>query len=497
MRIIVIKRTIFVLAFLIYSSCGFVLAQDQNQDGDILRLSIDDVSALALYNNLDIQIVRYDAYAKRTDLLGAESIFDTILSAKITYEDDQLKPASTIPGTKSLSAEYGIGLSKLMPTGTTLNLEVNDERNWSNSPFVSTNPYHDTSLGFSIKQSLGKNFFGRIDRGNIKVTKLEIKASDFASLDKIEGFLASVQEAYWNLVLRKEELKIKKEMLERAKRLRSIYRDKFSIGLVEDPEIFAVEVLVLKREADLLTSYDLVNFAKDDLLLEINADEESFQMAIDVEDELSFAPERQDFLESLKEAIGNRRDYEEARLKLEAKKINLEMKKNNLWPQIDLDASFKRNGLDNNFTTAYRNILDEDNPKVFFGLTFKLPLENRQAKAGFRLAEINKAKQIVALKKVEKKIVSSVHTKVREVNLAIGKVITKKRVLKLEKKKLAAENLRFSFGRSNSDILIRYQEDLLLAKLEILNSIFDYKTALIDLERETNVLLDKYWTDEL
>ncbi|MBU2541571.1 MAG: TolC family protein [Candidatus Omnitrophica bacterium] len=491
-------RNIFIITLAVIHIFSLSSRADETEEiRDILYLSIEDVSALALYNNLDIQIARLDAYIKRADDMITQSIFDTILSGHIRYTDDQLGRTSTIFGSKAITSEKNIGLEKKLPTGTTLGIEAEDVRSFSNSTFASLNPSHDVSLEFSIKQSLGKNFFGLIDRGDVKITKLQIKASDYSSLGKIEQYLSSAQKAYWKLVLRKEELRIKKEMLEKAQELASIYKNKYSVGLVEDPEIFAIDTLVLKRESDLLTAYDLLNLAGDDLLLEINADDESFDMDIRTEDELLFLPEKKDLIQALKIAIDNRRDYKEEKVHLEKKDINLEMKKNNLWPEIDLDASFKRNGVDSNFGTAAKLIGEEDNPESFIGISFSLPLENRDARGKLKQAQLEKAKQIVLLKKVEKKIVSELHDKVKQVNIAIGKTITSKRIVSLEAKKLAAENLRFGFGRSDSDTLISYHEDVLNAKLSLVQSIYDYQEKLIDLDVACNTLLDKYWKDEL
>ena len=71
-----------------------------------MSLSLKDISHIALENNFDIQIAKFDAYIKENDALLAESIFDTIISGKITYTDNQSKQASTIFGTKSLTNEY-------------------------------------------------------------------------------------------------------------------------------------------------------------------------------------------------------------------------------------------------------------------------------------------------------------------------------------------------------------------------------------------------------
>ena len=51
----------------------------------------------------------------------------------------------------------------------------------------------------------------------------------------------------------------------------------------------------------------------------------------------------------------------------------------------------------------------------------------------------------------------------------------------LQKEKLAEEWKQFGYGRSDSDRMIRFQEDLLRASISALNSFKEYKHSLIDL----------------
>ena len=47
------------------------------------KLSLEDVTRLALENNFEIQLAKYDAWIARTDEGVAESIYDTIFDAEI------------------------------------------------------------------------------------------------------------------------------------------------------------------------------------------------------------------------------------------------------------------------------------------------------------------------------------------------------------------------------------------------------------------------------
>lgn len=462
---------------------------------EILPLSIDEVTRLALENNFDIQIAKFDSYIKRNDLLEAESIFDTLLSAGASFENNQFKRSSTILGTRAQTNDYSIGFSKLLPSGTTLSLDLKDTRAFTNSGFTSVNPAHEGSIKFSISQALGKNFFGLIDRNNIRITKKDIQASDWTSLERIENSLADTQKAYWKVVLLTRELEIMRDTYKKAQKLYNIYRNKFKFGLVEDPDLLAAQANMMQRQNDVLAAIDELNAAKEHLLLLLNA--ESRRIRIRPLDRLGLSGRKVDFYRSLKAAIENRKDYEKAKWEVEKKGLSLIINKNSFWPEIDLQASFARNGLSNKYKDAVEQVFEEDNPDLFVGVTVKLPLENSLARAQFNKAKLQKARAIVELKKTERIILTEVKTIVTKVNIQIGRVLTQKRVLGLQEEKLSAEDKRFKFGRSSSDLLIRYQQDLLNAQLAYARSLFEYRSMLIDLKLAENTLLSDSWEGEL
>ena len=64
--------------------------------------------------------------------------------------------------------------------------------------------------------------------------------------------------------------------------------------------------------------------------------------------------------------------------------------------------------------------------------------------------------------------------------------------VKIERaEKLAEEEKRFKLGRSNSDTLIRYHDDLLIAKISLADSLYQYNSDFIDLRLKENSLLDE------
>jgi len=131
------------------------------------RLSLDETTEIALKNNFDIQLTKYDTWIARTERDVARSIYDTIFEAQVEYRDDQHKRTSTILGTKTVDNDYNVGLSKKLPMGTTVSVGLDNNRNFNNATFSTSPLTHDSTLGVTVQHDLGKNFLGIQDRGNV------------------------------------------------------------------------------------------------------------------------------------------------------------------------------------------------------------------------------------------------------------------------------------------------------------------------------------------
>jgi len=199
-----------------------------------------------------------------------------------------------------------------------------------------------------------------------------------------------------------------------------------------------------------------------------------------------------DFRKSLEVALGTRRDYQQAMLGIEAKGVNLKMRKNQKLPTIDLIASFRSNGLDQKYAESFNEISNMENPTYFVGMQFSFPFGNKAAKSAYEQAQFEKAQALVALYQVERRIVKAVDDAVRAVLVAEGQVKHRKIVEGLYQDRLKKEKERFSRGRSTVQAAIDAQEDLIEAQRLVVLSIAEHHQAWIDLKRSENTLLIAY-----
>lgn len=458
------------------------------------RLSLDETTEIALKNNFDIQLTKYDTWIARAEKGIARSIYDTIFEAQVEYRDDQHKRTSTILGTKTVDNDYNVGLSKKLPTGTTISIDLDNNRNFNNATFSTSPLTHDSTFGVTVQQDLGKNFLGIQDRGDVKITLIDIENAEYTSLDKIERSIAKVQKAYWDLVLLTEKVEIEEEMVAKAKKLYDLHQDKLGTGLVEIPEAIASEVNYKSRKNALLLAYNLVQAKNNILKLLLNIEGE---VEIEPTETLKLPDERQELLIALNLAFENRQDYKISQRDIDAKDIALSMKKNNLWPEINLTATLERNGLGDHFKQAVTEITGQNNPNFFAGLSIEMPLANNEARANWKKAKLEKAKSLLELKLLERQIAVEITDHVRDCNIFQEVAANSHEIALLQEQKLAEEIKRFRYGRSDTDTLIRFQEDLLQAENDVVEAIHQYYTALVDLRQKEGRLLKDYWNEEI
>lgn len=471
MRIVL---TIFTIIAFIFSFSPEIFCQ--KNEG--LSISARDVRLIAIQNNLEIKLARLDSRIKDTELSYKEAVFDTILNGEIGYTDDQRKAASSLAGTKNITHDYNIGIDKKLRSGTDVEIDFTNKREWTNSPYVSTNPYHESQIEVSMTQPIAKNFFGLIDRGNIEIVKWEIKNAELDSYIKIEDAIISAEKSYWELVLAKEDFKIKKEMLKKAILLFNQHRRKLKIGLIETGDVLASEANMHIRESELLLASNDLKTAEELLRVRLNLNKEVRLSPTGI---LAGANLDTNIMESMQTAFENRRDYLSKKNTIENKKVKLEMKSNSRWPEIDLKATFAANGIDSKYTQAVQDVYEDSNPKYYVGIEFKYPLENNEAASEYEKVMLEKTKAIVNLQKTERQIISDIDEGFRKLSVDKVNISKMQRVENLQKGKLFHEEKRFKYGRSNSDTLIRYQEDLLKAQLATQNAYLNYRISILDL----------------
>jgi outer membrane protein TolC len=377
--------------------------------GGNLYLSAQDVIALALENNLDIEIQRYGPLlnkevTKRTEgggairsvgvpvAAGPQSVsltgvtvnptavstsvsgvssgggittllgpslpgqgFDPVLFLYANFAHNTSPQSNTfLTGTTELIVEnrtYIAQLSKYTDFGTYLQLSYNSQWNKFNSLSFNINPYSNATLDFQVSQNLLQGFGRPVLGREIRVSKNNEKVSDLQFKQQVITTISAVLNLYWDLVSFNQDLKARKDELATAQALFEDNKKQVQIGTLAPIEVTRAESQVYASQQDLLISQ--TNLLQQETVLKNALSRNGVASPTLAEvhviplDQIEVPPS--DNLKSIdelvQEALNKRAEIAQNRINIESNKINLVGIKNGLKPSLQVFADMNNTGL--------------------------------------------------------------------------------------------------------------------------------------------------------
>ncbi|MGA3044863.1 MAG: TolC family protein, partial [Bryobacteraceae bacterium] len=361
-----------------------------------LYLSLQDALALAIENNLDIELERYllpqaDAELLRSQGGGTLRGLSFTLAEVPTGVGGPLSPVETgaavavaqsngsaVPsldpavigllnfthqstpetdiqsyGTNSLvtnTTTANTGISTGFSTGATASLTFNNAHtNW-NALTSGFNPFNGSSLGVTVTQPLLRGFGNSLNRRFIRIAGNERKISSLLFQQQLINTIYGVVRLYTDFVALYEDEKVKQETLTLAEKLLADTRAQVEIGTLAVVELTRANAQVASARLDLINSRGLREEEEaivKNVLTRRNDDAEIRDARIIPTDTLSI-PEQEDLRpiqDLMAAALSNRPDLAQAQLQVENSQIGLAGSRSATLPEVDLVGVMQNNGL--------------------------------------------------------------------------------------------------------------------------------------------------------
>jgi len=482
------KKSILIICFMILATPICSAEEPQTETLSGYPLSIEECVRLTLQNNFDITIGKLERKVLSYNVLDAKKIYDTTWTASVGFTEDNKESTLSSADQRDTKVSWATALKKKLSTGSTITLSIDDAR--TKETGYERN-YTDTT-GISINQPLLNNGFGYTDRRNVKIVRLDASRLDLATLDGIEENIAQVYYAYWDLVFAYTSLKAKETAFDFAENFLTVTREQVTNGALEDTDLYSAESNFLKKQDAVIVAKQYIEDLSDELKYAMNLVHPALLRPID-----TLTTTKDPFTEeaSIRTALEHHRGLRQAKLAAEAAALKLEMNKNKRLPELDLTATITGNGLDSSWKHAFGEAKAFEDPTYFTGLAFSFPLENREARAAAHQSEYIEAQKIWTIKKIESMIYTTVRRLLRSIDTTYEQATIKEKTYNYEYMKTQEEEKKYSYGRSSSDIVIRFQDDALNAKIAWAASQAYLHKEHIALKRAQNVLLDELeWT---
>lgn len=280
-----------------------------------LYLSLQDAIALALENNIDIEIQRYgpqlaDAGILRTKAGGFARGISTAVQAGPASAGlggvaqtginrnaaQQVSSASTSTVGSTVVTQTGsvipsldptlvsnmrwahnttpqssafitganayiqrqdtssVGIQKGWLTGTTATLSLSNSGLSTNNRSNDFNPSTNSTLGLTISQHLLQGFGIAVNSRQISIAKNNREISDLTFKAQVITTVAAVMNLYWDLVAFNEDVRVKKAALALSEKLYEDNKKQVEIGTLAPIEVVRAEAEIASRQQDLTIS---------------------------------------------------------------------------------------------------------------------------------------------------------------------------------------------------------------------------------------------------
>ncbi|MGA3323142.1 MAG: TolC family protein [Terriglobia bacterium] len=516
-----------------------------------LLLTLDDAIALALENNLDITVARYNLPIAQTDLLRAKgggatrgvagsfqstTLFSGSLGGGVGNGGNSggggaggtlggtsinsvgaggsLDPSlyafyggtvattplnytvvSGVPVETSHFAAFQAGYNQGFVTGTSFGVSEFSYRLADNTTTSLFNPEFVSGLSVGFSQNLLNGFGSRANARFIRIGRNNLKYSMSVFRQSVITGVAAVMSTYYDLLADEESIRVAQESLGYAQKLLESNQAELKIGAVAQYDVLRSQEEVANQQQALLVAQNTFSQDAQSLKAKISKsfNEELATVEITPTDKLP-EPHPDDvpaLAEAMREAAGHRPEIEQADLNLRNQEYTIEGTRNALLPSVQVFATYSFAGLGGALRPTFANVLNDSYPNISYGVQVGIPFRNRQAQADAARALLEQRQLQMKLQDAKNQAVWDVSKAVSAVQQARATLDATLKLAAVSRQVLDMQQQKFVLASATVEDVITAQRNLATAEGNVVRDRAAYAKALIQFEQATGTLLDR------
>lgn len=447
-------------------------------------MTLKECVLIALQQAYDLQIQTLGVEAAASGARAADANYEPSLTASLNFRD------TTEPGgidtrtgefsqsqTNNTNASLSVG--GLLPTGATYSVGASisdtegDRAGDAFSNASAQGPF------IQIRQPLMENFAIDDARLNIQVSRQNLRISEFQLHQSILQIVNRVEEAYYNLIATRENVRVQESAVGLADQLWQENQQRVALGALAPIEEAEARSQASTAKASLLAAKQAVAVSQN-VLKGIMVDDFAQWQAqpIAPKEALSEKEAALDFTSSWNLASLQRPDLRILHLQLEQRALIERRRQNQTMPNLDLTAGAGLTGSDRELSGVYKQIRGRDAPYYSLGLSLTLPLGNRREKENFRSAQIETEQARLRLKQQRQIIMIQIDDAVNQAKIDTERIAATREAREFAEKALANEQGKLARGASTNFIVLQLQRNLTAARSSEIQSLADYNRSL-------------------
>ncbi|HTY63007.1 MAG TPA: TolC family protein [Acidobacteriota bacterium] len=486
------------------------------KDGTALRLSLKDITKLALQNNLDIAISDTNEQLYQQKIIATFGNYDPTLTAQLGVSSQisantNLATAATQGNPKNDRANWNFGFSQNVRTGGQLQASWNSSRSDTNTSFSLFSPQYNSAMTVQFTQPLWRNLRIDSNRGSIKLANLDLESNDSKFRQKVTETIENIQQQYWNLVSAIRDYDIKRSSVNLGQITLRDNKKKVDVGTLAPISITEAQADLKSRELNLISSEEQI-LRQENTVRQLVTNDKSAEIWTKVivpTDEPDFIEYKIDLGTAIETALKKRPELEQYDIQLRQADINLKMTENSRKWQFDVNGQFGTTGVAGPQTysqitgmptikpelvggigTAYKTNFTQGFTNWQVSFNVSVPLRTRNLSSQYAQQKIQKQQTVMNRKAQEQSIQVEIRNAVQKLKTNRQQVETAKMQTQLNKEQLDGEVKRFEAGLSESYRVLDRQNSLAQAQNAELVNLINYKLSVIALQKAMNILLE-------
>ena len=492
------------------------------RDHPIVRLSVREVVAQTVQSNLDLALERYNQLLARQRLVATGGFYDPSLSlaSSLGQATNPLTAATgdpRVPGETIHSSGFGPTVRQNIVGGGALSAGVTNSFSQTSSLVPSVNPSFSSVFNASVTQPLLRGFIRTSTDRQVRNGRIDVDISDVLYRQRVTQVLQQVLNQYWELVFATESYEARRQSRNLAVAQYESTRLRIQAALLAPVALTAARAEIASRDRDMLQAEVQIINAENNLKLLLSDDPSSPVWGTEIVP--TDRPDPGETPLSLEEALTlarkQRPELEQIRLQVAQNETDRKFYDWERKPTVNLTAGLVSSGKSG---TVYQRLTegrvpDPANPsfggyqsswRQVFGFDFlawsaslnvQVPLRNRAADSQMEQVRIAQTR----LQTQMTKTVQAVTVEVRNLFQVIGtlklSLDAARLTTQLFEEQLNGQTARYEVGLSTDFELLRYQRDLVDARVRELRALVDLQQAMIALQKSTDSLLDANGVD--
>lgn len=377
-------------------------------------------------------------------------------------------------------ASLGMSLEDRFAYGTRVALSTSTSRikNTTNETVITANftgprfsPEYQTTTQLQVVQPLLKNRGTRVNLAATDLARSEVLGAEFELRSEFEKVIAQVLISYSETEFGIANLKVKEDAVKLADGLIAENLRRVEEGMMSPIDVTQAQARRAEAQEEVVGARTFLAERRN-RLLELTGSDYTFGRDVRIGASAAGiidvpAEER---LILARQMLQKNPIYLAALARVEAEGIRVNYAKNQLLPQLDLEATIGFNGLQDSFVNSYDDYGNRSTPDWSVGIVFSMPLDRTADRAQVSVAKRVQRQALMTAKQTEIQLLVLLDNSVREVEAAGERIGFVKESVRLAEEALRAEEKRLISGLTTSYNVLNQQRDLSFARTRALAS---------------------------